>query len=63
MVGALFCQLRTLQGDKMLKMHASIVRRSIRKFEISAAQKTAKIWLAVVLAGMIFSVLCLAARG
>ena len=41
----------------MLKMHDSIVRRSIRKFKISAAGKTAKTGLAVILAGLIFSVL------
>jgi hypothetical protein len=57
MAGALFCQSRTLQGEKMLKMHDSTVRRSIRKFEISAAHKMAKSGLAVVLAGIIFSVL------
>ena len=41
----------------MLKMHDSTVRRSIHKFTISATGKTVKTGLAVILAGMIFSVL------
>ena len=42
----------------MVRMqHDSTVRRSIRKINISAAQKTVKTGLAVILAGLIFSVL------
>jgi hypothetical protein len=57
MAGALFCQSRTLQGEKMFKMHDSTVRRSIRKFKISAASKTTKMGFAVLLAIIICSVL------
>lgn len=41
----------------MLKMHECTARRSIRNFKISSAHKKAKIGLAVILAGIVFSVL------
>jgi hypothetical protein len=57
MAGAVLYSSRTLQGETMLKMYDSTVRRSIRKFKISAARKTAKAGLAGILAIIIFSVL------